>query len=58
MSKLPGKNVQLTSAECAILQRIGSRFPPGVMNPSRIARLCIRAGASIVEADFDIAARR
>lgn len=42
-------NVTLTQKERDILNRLISWFPPGVLNPSRVARMCIAAGAPLVE---------
>lgn len=47
-----GRTVTLTRKEQEILQRLMGAFPPGVLNPSRVARMCIQAGAPIVEAQL------
>jgi len=53
-----GKNVQLMPLEHELVKRIAARFPPGVVNPSKVARLCIVAGAPLVEAELDESARK
>ena len=59
MARTPGSmNVQLMPEERALIERVTSRFPPGTLNPSRIARLCIRAGIDKVDADLAEAAAR
>lgn len=59
MAKTPGSmNVQLQPEERQLIERVTSLFPPGVINPSRIARLAIRAGIDKVEADLRESAAR
>jgi hypothetical protein len=51
-------NVQLQQTERDLIERVTSLFPPGVINPSRVARLAIQAGIGKVEADMRAAAER
>lgn len=56
MPRKPGTpdhmTLHLQPAEGELVRRIASYFPDGAVSINRVARLCVRAGAPIVEAQM------